>query len=240
MKWETTGATPQVAILFSLPDEAKPFLKSASANRAKVAICGVGAARAEATTRELLTDGFPTNGILIVCGFAGGLSSYLGAGDLILAERVLDPTAPHKTYIADSSLRARGESLRVSGVAYRTGVLATGSRVLITKQEKGAFFEETQADAVDMETVGAIRVAEERGVRWLAVRALSDDAETDLPLDFNTLTGANGFPALGRIVLQTLLHPTKIPALIGLGKRSALAAHNLSRFLEAFLKEQSQ
>jgi nucleoside phosphorylase len=175
---------------------------------------------------------------LIVCGFAGGLAPAAEAGDLVLATSVLHSTggdSPAPT--PDPDLLALATSLAIPGVAIRSGPLLTYDRIVTTSVEKRGLAQASGALAVDMETLGAIGVAQDRGVPWLAVRAVSDSVDDDFPLDFNLIADANGDVDRGRVVRAALAHPRSIPGLIRLGRRSALAAGNLAAFLESLLRQ---
>ncbi len=222
-------------VLFALPEEAAPFLRRmavvpALRHRCEVQVSGVGAEKAARETTQILAEG----GVkcLIVCGFGGGLTEQITPGCLIVAERVLDATgeasASPTVYRPDRAMRELADG--------RCGDLVTVGNVLTTPAEKRALHVQTEADMVDMETVGAVAVAEQAGVPWLAVRAATDSVDADLPFDFNTLTDAEGNVDRRRVIGATLAQPWKIPALIRLGSHSALAAKNLARFLETYLQ----
>ena len=171
---------------------------------------------------------------LLVCGFAGGLSERLKPGDLILADKVTDGTT---TFAPNDTLLASAKSVQVSNAKIEIGTLVTVDKVANERpQEKRELAAQTGAIAVDMETVGAVRVAQERGIPWLAVRAITDGVNDELPLDFNALANPDGSVNRGRVIRATLAQPHKIPALIRLGQRSSLAANNLAAFLVAFLQ----
>lgn len=176
---------------------------------------------------------------LLICGFAGGLNAKMAPGSLVIADRVVydfPDDDVYKIYQPDSVLLAAAESVRLPGIPLQRGTLITAGRVLTHHEEKRALGEQTGALAVDMETAGAVPVAEEHHIPWLAVRAITDSVEADFPLDFNALADADGNVDRGRVVLSTLARPWKIPALIRLGARSSLAARNLATFLESFLE----
>ncbi len=187
-----------------------PLYRS-EATRLSVSLSGVGAQAAAVAATELLDRDF---GALILCGFCAGLVEDLPAGSIAIAECVRDNRG--NTFTPDLGLLA-----------------ATADRVLNTSAEKRALAARTQAIATDMETAGAAQVAQERGARWLAVRAVSDDLYDTLPFDFNALADAAGNISYGRVIGAALTHPWKIPALIRLGQRSSLAANHLTRFLLA-------
>jgi adenosylhomocysteine nucleosidase len=228
------SSRPRICVLFALPEEAAPFLRRlavvpALQQRCEVRISGVGTVKAARETTQLLAEG-PIAG-LIVCGFGGGLTEQITPGSLIVAERVLDATGNNaetpRVYLPNSRMLERAQG--------PCGDLVTVGRVLTTPDEKRALYARTKAQMVDMETTGAVTAAERAGVPWLAVRVATDSVDEPLPFDFNALSDTEGNVDRGRVVAAALTHPWKIPALVRLGSRSALAAKNLTRFLETYL-----
>ncbi|HYR41637.1 MAG TPA: hypothetical protein VER98_01330, partial [Terriglobia bacterium] len=69
----------------------------------------------------------------------------------------------------------------------------------------------------------------------VAVRAISDPVDQNLPLDFNRAIGEDGeiawLPALSQIVAA----PARLSQLIRFGLESSRAARNLAHFLERYL-----
>lgn len=228
------SSRPRICVLFALPEEAAPFLRRlavvpALRDRCEVRVSGVGTVKAARETAKLTAEG-PIAG-LIVCGFGGGLTEQITPGSLIVAERVLhvtgDSAEAPRAYRPDSGMLERAQG--------PCGDLVTMGRVLTTPHEKRALYTRTKAQMVDMETAGAVAAAEQAGIPWMAVRVATDSVDEPLPFDFNALADAEGNVDRGRVVVAALTHPWKIPALIRLGSRSALAAKNLTRFLETYL-----
>jgi len=90
---------------------------------------------------------------------------------------------------------------------------------------------ETGAAAVDMESAALSKKAAEWGVPFYAIRAVSDRAEEDMPLDFNTYRDAAGRFSRARIALAALARPfTTIPALLRLDRNCRIAADSLGDF----------
>lgn len=174
---------------------------------------------------------------LLICGFAGGLQENLPVGSLVLAANVLSPTGKSGQLVQppDASLLALAENVSVSGVRKVKGTLATVARVLTTASEKKTLAEQTGAMAVDMETAAAARAAEAQGIPWVALRAVTDGVNENLPLDFNALTDDDGNVDRSRVIRATLLRPWKIPGLMRLQSRSTLAAKNLADFIQTYL-----
>ncbi len=223
----------RTCVLFALPEEAAPFLRRLAVlpelrRKCTVAVSGVGAVKAARAVEAWAADG--ERGPLIVCGFGGGLTEAVPPGTLLIAERVLDAintSATPKAYCPDPRLLAAAEGPR--------GDLITVERVLTTLEEKRALHTRTDALMVDMETAGAVRVAQTVGIPWLAVRVATDSVDEPLPFDFNALADAEGNVDRRRVVAATLAQPWKIPALLRLGGRSSRAARDLTRFLETYL-----
>lgn len=230
------SSVPRVCVLFALPEEAAPFLRRQAAvpalqQRCRVVVSGVGAKKARSEVIKLQTERQIEH--LIICGFGGGLTAQMVPGSLIVAEQVLDATGATsespKVYCPDSRMLERAEG--------PCGALVTVGKVLNTPAEKRALYSRTQAQMVDMETAGAVAAAKQAGLPWLAVRVATDGVDDALPLDFNALADAEGNVDRGRVVAATLARPWKIPALIRLGSRSALAAKNLTHFLDTYLQK---
>jgi len=202
-----------------------------------IACSGAGERNAEEGIRLLSQAQDSPFSCLLICGFAGGLAAEMAPGSLLVAERVTvhgDKASP-EVYPADSRLLALANSVGLPGIDLRRGALHTTNRILISPAEKKALAERTGAQAVDMETAGAARAAAARNIPWLAVRAITDAADQEMPFDFNRLADMDGNVDRSRVILAVLTHPWKIPALIRLGTNSACAARNLASFVEAFL-----
>ncbi len=262
---EGSSHSPHVAILFALAEEQAPFERQVARNARllqpkkagtaasvgtrtisslpefSLACSGMGIRNAAAAAEELLKSGSPS--LLIVCGFGGGLTPGLTPGSVFVANSVKNLCGADIGFrghsIADSALVSRAGSVRLSGGAVVRGPLVTVDRVLTQVHEKRDLTE-TGAHAVDMESAGAVRVAERCGIPWLAVRAITDGAAEELPFDFNAMAGADGVVDRRRVALAAVTHPWKIPALIRLGQRSSLAGLNLADFLVAFLEQMPQ
>ncbi len=107
----------------------------------------------------------------------------------------------------------------------------SSDRVAVSALEKSLLRKETGAAAVDMESAALARKAAEWGVPFYAVRAVSDGAGEDMPLDFNAYRDASGRFSRARIVLAALARPfTAIPALLRLDRNCRIAAESLGDF----------
>jgi adenosylhomocysteine nucleosidase len=150
---------------------------------------------------------------LISTGFCGALDPSLRVGDIILGG-------------ASVSRRAGQRSVTVRGE------VVTLDRVAITAGEKGVLRAKTGAVAVDMEAAAVGRKAAQWGVPFYCIRAVSDTAFEDLPLDFNRYRDAQGRFSRPRIALAALARPFQtVPGLLRLDRNCKLAAEALGEFL---------
>jgi len=141
---------------------------------------------------------------VISTGFCGALNPALRVGDIV-------------SWAQDSGSRAQFVCI---------------DRVVVTAEEKQALREKSGASVVDMESSAVAKKAAEWGVPFRYVRAVSDTAEEDMPLDFNLYRDANGNFSRTRIALAALRRPfTVAPGLLRLDRNCKLAAKRLGEFL---------
>lgn len=167
----------------------------------------------------------------ISIGLSGSLSPELGPGDVVVAERV--KTASSGGY---GEYRSDPEILELVSGSFseeerpRIGPLLATERVVVLSKDKRKFADAYDCLAVDMESAGAARAAKKAGVPFIAIRAISDALDEDLPVDFNrfTVDGRLDWPCFAFYVAT---HPATISPLIKLGKNSRHAVENLTAVL---------
>ena len=120
-------------------------------------------------------------------------------------------------------------ALRVGDIV--EGNVYTLDRVAITAAEKRELRKRTGAVAVEMESAAVEAKAREWGLPFRCVKAVSDTAAEDLPLDFNQYRDSEGRFSRERIAMAALARPWKIPGLMRLDKNSKIAAQKLGEFL---------
>jgi len=116
-------------------------------------------------------------GLVVSCGFSGGLDAALAAGDLVLATAVR--SASGDAFAAPESPR-QAAAAALDGLRCIQGELVCASSVAASPEEKRALAR-PGALAVDMESYLVAQAAAEAGVPWLALRAIVDPLESSLP-----------------------------------------------------------
>jgi hypothetical protein len=145
------------------------------------------------------------NGI-INTGFCGGLDPSLRVGDIVVWGNPPGSIEAHFT----------------------SGEIVTADRVAVTATEKAILRATSGAVAVDMEAAAVSQKAREWGVPFYCIRAVSDTAFDDMPLDFNLYRDSEGRFSRTRIALAALAQPVqRVPALLRLDRNCRIAAEAL-------------
>jgi hypothetical protein len=113
--------------------------------------------------------------------------------------------------------------------------LLVSENIVSTAAEKRAL--SVSGDAVDMESLYVLAAAAERNIRSVAIRAVSDGADSNLPLDFNRVFSERGTVSVSRVIGQVVRRPGRIAGLLRLAKESERAASALAQFLEAYIQQ---
>lgn len=200
-------------VCFAVSQEAKPFQRMVRRRtEVRVVLTGMGALNAERAIRSALEAVRPRR--VFTCGFAGALNPALGIGDVVFSTKV------------PPSIAQQFQSAGAKQV-----VFTCVERIVITAAEKCALRVQTEADVVEMESAIIESVCREAGVECITLRVISDTAQNDLPLDFNALMTSDQKLGSTKLALAILRKPQRIPALLRLGKDSALAAEKLATVL---------
>lgn len=202
----------RILVCFAVKEEAACFRKRGGGGGARVLITGMGRANTIRALRTAFDQESPD--LVLTCGFAGGLRSGLRRGSVIFetGDRNLE-----------SSLKQGG------AVAAR---FACVDRVAVTATEKRMLRESGGADAVEMESTAVQEECRTRQIPCATVRVILDEAEEDLPLDFNALMNSEARICPGKLIWAILRSPAKIPALMRFQKQAAEASDRLGQVLE--------
>lgn len=205
----------QVLVCFAVREEALSF--TAPINPVTdILLTGIGRQKASQTVTRYLASHKP--GLVLTCGFAGGLKPGHELGRVLFDDSEGGP------------FRARFTSHGA-----QPGRFVHSDRVLTTAREKARLFESTGGDAVEMESSAVAAACRERGLPIIIARAISDTAEEDLPMDFNRFSRADGSLSMPRLLLGIARSPSAIPELITFQSRLRQAARRLAESLQHFL-----
>ncbi len=151
-------------------------------------------------------------------GFCGALDPALKAGDIVTGTKI---TSQGRSF----------EASLPSGPESELGAVLTVDHVVQTAEEKRSL-RQTGASIVEMEAAGAAQAAEDLGVPFFCIRAVSDRADETFANDFNAARTPEGRFSIAGLVKGALASPQKrFGELLRLRKRTAVAAKTLGEFL---------
>ncbi|MDA0231897.1 MAG: hypothetical protein O3B04_00910 [Chloroflexi bacterium] len=207
-----------------------------------VVLTGAGRERATRATRWALDEFKPT--AVVSLGFGGGTLDTLQAGDLVLAttlyrldgspfywdaEQLGDPLTPDRGLLA-----AARNAVEVAGIDFEQGPIINLPTIAKTAGMKRWIGRELLGACVDMESFMVCEVAYDAGIPFIALRAIVDTVEMDLP----NLVGQIGqAPSGGRVlpVIKHLAqHPKDFAALTRLARAAARARRSMTGFFLEF------
>jgi adenosylhomocysteine nucleosidase len=172
--------------------------------------------------------------ICISSGLAGALHESLKPGDIIaprglVAEQKRAEARSDRLEV-DAELRERALSQGAKG----SDCLYSTDQVLVKASQKRECA--SRAQSVDMESFEIVKEACAWGARSVVIRAISDSASEDLPINFNLTMSEQNQVSIPKVLGQLAKNPFALPALIRFGKQSERAARSLANFLDDYVK----
>jgi adenosylhomocysteine nucleosidase len=225
------SASVKVAMVAALEREVRPLVKrwrrverehegrryKFFENGQAVLVCGgVGAEAARRATEAAIALYQPE--LVQSVGFAGALDPALKVGEIFSPSRVVDARD--------------GSSVE----------MATGCGVLVSvatiagPDAKAKLAKSYGAQAVDMEAAAEARGAEARGVRFMSIKAISDESGFAMPA-MDRFVDRNGRFHTGSFVIFAALRPGLWPRVIQLARNGAKASRALCAELERYINQ---
>lgn len=187
---------------------------------------GGGPDRAAEAGRRMVRDGAE---LLVSIGLAGGLDPALRTGDLVIASTLVTPgEIPYRAETARAWRDKLADALRGELRCVIAPIVGSDTAV-VSAPAKAELFRATQAVAVDMESHGVARAAQELGVPFIALRVVADEAHRAIPWSAMAGMAPDGSVRPAAVVLRLLLRLWEVPALIRLARDSRQAHAALGR-----------
>lgn len=241
-------APPRILLCCAVPQEASPLARGLGAPgpvpspgavreltvpRATVllSVTGIGREQAAESAEALLRSSRPD--LVVMAGVAGALAAELEIADLAVARHVLHGGRVYRPELVPLLPGAWTGGLLCSDAILGTAAAKKTARDTAVR---------THPDlppplAVEMETAGVAEAAERAGVPWAAVRAISDRADEDFPLDLSRLVGEDGRVSSLRSTVAVLARPAAVPALVRLGRNVARGMMRLGEELAVWVRD---
>jgi len=218
----------RIAIVAALEREVRPLVKNWRVverehlgrrfrffeNGSTVVVCGgIGPEAARRATEAVIALYQPEE--VLSVGFAGALDAYLKVGDIFAPSRIVD---------------AKDGSRVETGIG--RGVLLSLASVASVEQ-KARLAEAYGAQAVDMEAAAVARGAQAHGVRFSALKAISDESSFTMP-PVERFIGSEGQFRAAAFFAFIALRPWLWLSVFQLARNSAKASAALCRELEQY------
>jgi len=182
-------------------------------------ICGgMGAKPAALATTRGIDEFKPTT--IISAGIAGALVPGMHVGMVVKPATVLNPSTGTRYQVAG------GE-----------GVLVTASEVA-GEQGKRLLARHFGADCADMEATAVAAVAQEHGIKFIALKSISDEFDFEMP-DLNQFITKDGRFQTRQFVIFMLTRPRLWPSVRQLAQNSRIASLELCRSLRNLILQEA-
>jgi adenosylhomocysteine nucleosidase len=182
-----------------------------------VVVCGgIGAEAARRATEAVIALYMPE--LVLSVGFAGALDAALKVGEIFSPSRVIDARD--------------GSSVEI---AAGRGVLVSALTIAGAEQ-KAKLAEAYAAQAVDMEAAAVARGAQARGVRFMAVKAISDESKFSMP-PLDRFVNRDGHFRQASFAASVVARPRLWSKVFRLARNSAKASRALCAELDRYISE---
>lgn len=242
----------KILIFCALHEEAVPIVKSFGLKRShenkrefhgffkaqdiRLVVTGMGRKNTQKSCAVYLISPFPD--FVFSCGYAGGLSRDLYAGDIVLSEELMvwekGPLmhSPKRIFLKSQwpglEGRLKGLDLRI-----HIGPSLTTPKVIDRAEEKEKMGKQFHALSVDMEAGFIAEVTAHHGIPFFNLRVISDSSREDVKIDFSPWLTKEGKVRSWPVLMEIFKHPSKIPYLW----KIALSAKKSSSRLAQVLKK---
>ena len=249
-------ANVAAALLAALSQEVQPFLRRVKARRVTevslpvwefplragpgvVVLSGVGQDAAARAAAFLIEHYHPQ--VFISLGFGGAVTPELPHGALVLGETLwqydpesgaLEELQAPPTPVALANLVER---LMAAGLPAYLGSLVTTPGI-INKARQGRALSHLLHPVLDLETSAAVTSLQAQNIPFLALRAVTDTSEEEIPDFISQAIREGKKPTASTALAWLTADPRRLANLLSLWRHSRLAGKHLAQALEVMLE----
>jgi adenosylhomocysteine nucleosidase len=198
-----------------------------------VALTGAGPRHAAKAASMVMRAESDSISLCISSGLAGSLRTGYSIGQVLAAKSVVPESIRAGSEVGVLSGSGALISFAVDCGATPVDSFYTAERVVARAEEKRILA--ATADAVEMESFEVLSEAASSGIPGVAIRAISDSVDEDMPIDMTDIFTDEGQISMPRILAQAARNPQSISGLMRLGRNSKLAAESLAQFLDKYI-----
>jgi adenosylhomocysteine nucleosidase len=202
-------------------------------NEVVVAVSGMGSTNAE-TALEYVCDRYRPEFVLSL-GFGGALYEGARIGEIVWSGKFF--LIREKVEEALESPGSGAAVHKVHGdLGMREGSIFTVEKWTAKSEIKKFLTQGISFPVCDMETFFLAKPSLKRGLPFLAVRAVTDLADEDVPPEFISVSDETGTYRLSRALKLILSRPKLLKNVVTMGRNSGVASSNLSKFVKEFVE----
>jgi len=246
---EEIGHRPKIAIIAALPREVLPLVRGVTADpllkqkrisrfilpNAVVVTAGMGPDRVSLAVEAALSAAKVD--LLVSAGLAGSCDPQLHAGLVVEATSVVDARTGER-YATEAKEGVVIDPRFGSRKTIAKGLVLATDNEIASVEEKGRLRETYGAAIVDMEAATVARLARANGLRFRAIKGISDGPDFELE-GLARFTGKHGEFLTASFALHTAVRPWTWTKAIALGQGSNIAIGGLSQKLRLVIEEES-
>jgi len=187
-----------------------------------IIVSGMGPQQAGAAAQQLMQQGATA---LLSWGTAAALDPTLVSGSLFIPTSVIDSNA--SVYPTDARWHNQLVTELTDVVELAYGCLTTSVGIIATPAEKHHLFKRNGCRALDMESAAIAAQAQSGSVPFIAIRAIVDTADMELPRSVLAALDSDGKPNIIKLIAGLLRRPQDWRPLLRLSKGFGLAQNTL-------------
>ncbi len=195
-----------------------------------VLLTGIGS---ESASRAMQSIPLELHDLCISSGLAGSLDPSLTPGTVIVARSAETLDQSRKASSDPALLR-----LAIASGAIPVNLSLTSEKIIASADEKESLGQ--KGNIVEMESVHILAAAGQKNLPGIIIRAVSDAAGEDMPVDFSKVLDTHGHLRMRGLLKEVGFSPYRIPLLIQFGRQSRAASKSLADFLDRYIAAISQ
>ncbi|MEX0641073.1 MAG: hypothetical protein WD468_00150 [Pirellulales bacterium] len=170
---------------------------------------------------------------MIAAGFAGGLSSQIARGEIVLADEVVTPAGNRLAFDQPAGLRQVSWPDRFH---VHFGRLVSVDHIVGKPAEKKQLGGALSAVAVDMESAAVAEVCRREKVPCVSVRIITDGVDDELPAEIDHLAKQKTLAGkLGAVTGAVFRRPSSAKDMLRLKETALVSSDRLAEFLELLM-----
>jgi len=162
--------------------------------------------------------------IIISAGFCGALSPSISLGEVFLAE---------KLYSCSSGSITRGTTpdpglAALIGTGLKRGTFITTDEIIEKSRICSLLPDPAAINLLEMESSAVAEICHTRGIRFSAIRSVSDTADHDPSSLFRRICDSDFNISMAKVALSLVKKPSTLSEFLQLSRSSAIAGKSLS------------